>query len=314
MISTRFSIIIPCYNRRHMIADALDSVVNQAIDDVYEVIVADDGSSDGSPEFVEQTYGDHVQLHLQSNAGPGAARNLAVAHAAGEYLVFLDSDDQLLPWALQTYDELIKKCDSPAIIMGKEQAVGEGSTAATVGRKQLRCRVFKDFYHSRMAMPLLMTDRLVMRRDVFDAIGGFAEEIRVGEDVDLIARAGTAEGFVVVDSPTTFLRRVHENQLTGTADLTSAGRMFLLDREKRGELPGGEAYRHLRLVTLTYLGRMGAVETLKHGLLGDGWRFYFKTFWWNLLLGRLKFLVAYPFMQIVKALTGYPRRQPKLQV
>ncbi len=95
----RFSIIITCYNQRDYIGDAVKSAISQG-DQLKEVIVVDDASSDGSPEVLSQ-YAEAIQvIEFPRNRGAPEARNRGAASAQGEYLVFLDGDDVLLPWAL----------------------------------------------------------------------------------------------------------------------------------------------------------------------------------------------------------------------
>lgn len=92
--------IIPVYNTERYVLKCLQSVVNQGLHpDQYEVLVVDDGSTDGSREVVKDFAADHPQVHLltQANAGVSAARNLALDHARGLYVQFIDSDDYLEP-------------------------------------------------------------------------------------------------------------------------------------------------------------------------------------------------------------------------
>jgi glycosyltransferase involved in cell wall biosynthesis len=97
----RITVVIPAYNAEAHIAAALTSICDQgAIDDV-EVIVVDDGSSDGTAEAVEH-FGDRLSVVVlrQQNAGPAAARNAGIRRARGRYCAFLDSDDLMLPGRL----------------------------------------------------------------------------------------------------------------------------------------------------------------------------------------------------------------------
>src|ERR1700742_4118116 len=96
-----FSVIIPTYNRCAFIGRALDSVLSQEGCDL-EVIVVDDGSTDGTPEMLGR-YDRQIQILKQSNKGPGAARNRGLQEASGEYVAFLDSDDLWFPWTGETY-------------------------------------------------------------------------------------------------------------------------------------------------------------------------------------------------------------------
>jgi len=97
-----FSIIIPMHNRERFIARALDSCFNQDFQD-YEIVVVDDGSTDGSVTRVQE-YPDSrlTLLRHPVNRGVGPARNTGADAARGEWLIFLDSDDELLPGALST--------------------------------------------------------------------------------------------------------------------------------------------------------------------------------------------------------------------
>jgi glycosyltransferase involved in cell wall biosynthesis len=93
------SVIIPTYNRAHLIGQSIESVLNQTYRAV-EVIVVDDGSSDNTKDVVTK-YGDRVRYIYQKNAGPSAARNNGVNNSSAEFIGFLDSDDVYLPTKLE---------------------------------------------------------------------------------------------------------------------------------------------------------------------------------------------------------------------
>jgi len=93
----RFSVIIPLYNKQRFIARAVSSVLAQDWQD-FEVLVIDDGSTDGGPQVVRDRFRDsRIRLIEQKNAGAGAARNCGLATAQGEAAAFLDADDEWLP-------------------------------------------------------------------------------------------------------------------------------------------------------------------------------------------------------------------------
>lgn len=87
----RVSVVMPCYNGERFVAVAIDSVLAQTHPDV-ELIVIDDGSTDGSLDVIRR-YGDQLRLITQANQGPSAARNRGIYSATGEYVAFLDADD-----------------------------------------------------------------------------------------------------------------------------------------------------------------------------------------------------------------------------
>ncbi|MFN2454916.1 MAG: glycosyltransferase family 2 protein [Pyrinomonadaceae bacterium] len=96
----RISIIIPLYNKAPYLRRALDSIARQTFSD-FEVIVVDDGSTDDGARIVADYADARVRLITQSNAGPGAARNRGIAEAQGEFIAFLDADDEWLPGYLE---------------------------------------------------------------------------------------------------------------------------------------------------------------------------------------------------------------------
>lgn len=97
-----FSIIVPMYNRQRTIQRAILSCIKQGFGD-FEVIVVDDGSTDLSVNLVRQIGDDRARIIMhESNRGVGPARNTGIAHARGQWIICLDSDDELLPGALET--------------------------------------------------------------------------------------------------------------------------------------------------------------------------------------------------------------------
>lgn len=107
----RISVIIPLYNKGKYIARALDSVFSQTYQD-YEVIVVDDGSTDTGPQIVQKYKDPRLRMIRQKNAGPGTAKNHGIHEAKGEYVAFLDADDEWLPEFLRiAYNALQKYPD-----------------------------------------------------------------------------------------------------------------------------------------------------------------------------------------------------------
>lgn len=100
------SVVIPLYNKEKSIAQSLKSVLDQTYTN-FEIVVVDDGSTDKSVEEVRSIGDDRIQLLGQSNAGPSKARNTGVKNSKGDWIVFLDADDELLPDALSIFAEII---------------------------------------------------------------------------------------------------------------------------------------------------------------------------------------------------------------
>ncbi|MGD0199377.1 MAG: glycosyltransferase family 2 protein [Bryobacteraceae bacterium] len=105
----RVSVIVPLYNKAKYVMRALASIAGQTCGD-YEVIVVDDGSTDGSGELAAGFGDARFRVVQQANAGPGAARNRGVAEAQGDLIAFLDADDAWLPEYLESSVRLLEAC------------------------------------------------------------------------------------------------------------------------------------------------------------------------------------------------------------
>ena len=116
-----FSIVIPTYNRAHLIRKTIESVLAQEDQD-FEIIVVDDGSEDNTGEVVRAIGDDRVIYHKKNNAERGAARNYGAIRARGRYVTFLDSDDLLYANHLAAARRLINERHEPEILhLGFEQ-------------------------------------------------------------------------------------------------------------------------------------------------------------------------------------------------
>lgn len=104
----RFSVVIPLYNKENCIRKTLESVKKQRFKD-YEVIVVDDGSTDRSLEEAEKMKCENISIIRQQNQGVSVARNTGILHAQGEYIAFLDADDEWEPWYLETIYHLTER-------------------------------------------------------------------------------------------------------------------------------------------------------------------------------------------------------------
>lgn len=102
------SVIIPLYNKEECIVRTIESITKQDYDD-YEIVVVDDGSTDGSVALIQSLNNDKIKIYKKENGGPASARNYGVENAMGKWGLFLDADDFLEPGSLKLLDELIHK-------------------------------------------------------------------------------------------------------------------------------------------------------------------------------------------------------------
>jgi GT2 family glycosyltransferase len=244
MLSPMFSVVIPTHNRADKIAAALDSVFAQSFAD-FEVIVVDDGSTDGT-DAVLAPYRDRIALLGQERAGPARARNAGVARASGRYLVFLDSDDILPPWALATYARVIE-AEAPVLVMTRVFKFNGEEELAGLEEAPLASVSYPD-YLAAATMPLPVSIAVAVRRSLVEAAGGFEERLICSEDQDLFLRLGTAGRFVFVESPCLYAYRQHQG--TTSRDVVALHRSlrFVLSGERRGRYPGARARRAERRI------------------------------------------------------------------
>jgi cellulose synthase/poly-beta-1,6-N-acetylglucosamine synthase-like glycosyltransferase len=186
MVIPAVSIIVPCYNAEFTLRTAVESVLRQSFSD-FELIVVDDGSSDGSVAVAERlaTESRRIRLIRQRNAGPAAARNRGVAEASGEFIAFLDADDRWMENLLHCHVTQFKLNSNCGISFGRVRFFGP--SLARPGRVSARIR--------RLTLaqvlgenPICTTSNLVARRSAFDEAGGFDPELTHGEDQEFVAR------------------------------------------------------------------------------------------------------------------------------
>lgn len=120
------SVVIPLYNKEASIAQSLRSVLSQSYRD-FEVVIVDDGSTDDSVSIVESMSDPRIRLVKQENGGPSKARNTGVKNARGEWILFLDADDELQPGAMEYFAQKIKAQADMDMFLG-EVVVNNGKS------------------------------------------------------------------------------------------------------------------------------------------------------------------------------------------
>ncbi|MCB5183694.1 glycosyltransferase family 2 protein [Methylobacillus gramineus] len=191
-----FSVVIPLYNKEAFIERALNSVLQQTLSD-YEVIVVDDGSSDGSMELVSQFDDDRIRVIQQENAGVAAARNTGIAAAGREWVAFLDADDVWMPDHLQELQDLINafpKVTSVGTAYNKIDT--NGRVQALRYPPQLSGQALSlvgDYFAVSIAYDhVLHSSSAAARKSVLLQISGFPVGVKSGEDLITWAKLALA--------------------------------------------------------------------------------------------------------------------------
>lgn len=292
--SPRTAIIIPTYNRREMVLQAVESALDQTRS--ATVVVVDDGSTDGTAEAVREAFGGRVRLHIQENRERGAARNAGAALAGdADLLVFLDADDLLLPDHVGAVEAAADAHPDASMIVVRARLVwgvdGEDRGADGTGPvpgplldpAPPGTVVLDDFLEGGVALPPTL---VAFRSTVFRSTGGFPEErIYSGSEDWLLAARVLARGRGVrIPAVTALVRRHPANTMADAPKMEAAmrGTRSLLFRRYRHELPSDRVETLERLAWSRMLvnaatthygaGRMGDARRLLAEAVRYDWR------------------------------------------
>lgn len=286
-----FSVVIPTYNRKDLLEKTLQSVFAQTDRD-FEVLVIDDGSTDGTEALVT-SFPAPITFLRQQNKGPGAARNLGLGVAKGAYVAFLDSDDLWFPWALATYRAVIEHANNPALIVAATAFFRSPSDLDHLQSSAISVASFSDFFAASHVPLWHGASAIIVNAAHARDVGGFTAEWINAEDTDFLFRVGVAPGFAHIRSPCTVGYREHECSAVANFPRTLAGISRLLGNEKDGAYPGGRSRQTERRRIVAAHVRPVTLECLRQGQYRDAWRFFAATFSWNVSLGKVKYLVAF---------------------
>lgn len=212
----KLSVVIPAYNAAAYISECLDSVLTQICPHLYEVILVDDGSSDGTHELVQKLF-PQVRLFRKANGGPGSARNYGVANALGEIIIFLDADDQMLPGRLAAQGGFMLSNPFVGLSIGNIRHQLNPEYDGILARgvcDSLDFSEVKDAYAR-----LLTSENFVgagvtaVRKEVYLEVGGQPEDIWVGEDYAMACAIARSQPLAATRRFLTWYREGHGNNL-----------------------------------------------------------------------------------------------------
>lgn len=186
------SVVIPLYNKEKQIAYTLQSVFNQTFQD-FEIVIIDDGSTDGSVAEVEKFSDSRIRLVHQQNAGVSAARNRGIEEAKGELIAFLDADDEWKSEYLATQYHLYQKYpDCSVFACNYDFRDSEGKVSPTIIRKipfAGEDGILSNYFEvACCSHPPLWTSAVMVKKQAIQAVGGFPVGIKSGEDLLTWAR------------------------------------------------------------------------------------------------------------------------------
>jgi glycosyltransferase involved in cell wall biosynthesis len=203
------SVIIPTYNRWPMIAEAIESVLAQSYR-LFEVIVVDDGSTDGTSVGLGR-YGPGIRCASWQKKGVAAARNYGVSLAKGRYVAFLDSDDLWTARKLEIQTAFMEEHSEVQICQTEEIWIRHGRR---VNPRARHTKPSGDIFRRSLDLCLVSPSAVMMTKQLFLESGGFDESFPVCEDYDLWLRIGLDHWVPLIPMSLVIKRGGHADQLS----------------------------------------------------------------------------------------------------
>jgi glycosyltransferase involved in cell wall biosynthesis len=265
------SVVVPAYNRAHCLERALRSIAAQEIDSL-EVLLGDDASTDETVAVARKVNPAIVVTTLEVNAGAAAARNAAAAGAQGEFVAFLDSDDEWLPGKIRAQIQFLQ--DHPGVgvcACGHIRQKQNGGALPVPGRNPDNWPLALSF-----AQSFHGASTPVIRRRVWEEVGPQDESLRVLEDWDWMLRASRVTGIHVLARP---LARIYENRPSDPDYTLASTERFLAKQATHFATFGPRRHReiisqHWENAGVNWLrhGRRGGLAWLFRSWLAAPWR------------------------------------------
>jgi glycosyltransferase involved in cell wall biosynthesis len=249
------SVVIPTHNRARMLAEAIQSVLGQTRP-ADEILVVDINSTDDTGSVLE-TFKDAVTpLSVEKN-GPSPARNRGIAAAKGDYVAFLDDDDLWHPEKLKIQMEFLEANGEVAMVSADTVPLGEDIREVRPDRSSWRKG---DLFPRLFMKSYVSTPTVVVRRDVFDDVGGFNESYLRVEDYDLWLRIAAVRPTAHFQKPLAWIRKSPGRMSDDKIDLRQTARKVLLEHYDPDRIPRRHLSRRMSDLEI-YCGR----EYLKLG-------------------------------------------------
>jgi glycosyltransferase involved in cell wall biosynthesis len=289
---TRFSVLIPVYNRAKLIRETINSVLAQTFTN-YEIIVINDGSTDDTLEILEN-YDSQIRTISQPNQGPESARINGAKIARGEYLAFLDSDDLFLPHTLATYNLILREGYQPEIILGcmaqyPTEHIGDIGKKIADAKKPATIFNYPDFLSKDQSINM-SNSKIVIKKTLFEAICPPDRKMEKAfpiDDFNLLMLSGTHGPCIITSEPVTVIHRLHCGNTIANTESMFTGILAFIGAEWKGRYPGG-----IRRCFDRYARMSGTIfEYLKTALQQKEYRYAYKLFitgWPMIVVGIIK--------------------------
>ena len=218
------SVVIPTYNRIELLKRSIDSVINQTIKP-SEIIIVDDGSNDGTEAMVKKKY-DSLKLITQKNKGASAARNSGIKASSGEWICFLDSDDEWKNDKLEKQINAVANNSDYKFFHSNEIWIKNGKR---INQKKKHKKYGGDIFKKCLDMCRISPSSVLIEKNIFEEIGFFNENLVVCEDYELWLRICDKYEVFFIDEPLIFKYGGHQGQLSYSIDSIEYHRIKALE-------------------------------------------------------------------------------------
>ena len=206
---TMISVIVPTYNRVHQLPRALDSILCQSCSP-KEIIVVDDGSTDETSALMTSEYPEIVFIQ-QQNTGVSSARNVGIKRASGDWIAFLDSDDEWLPEKLEIQMKALYENPGEKICHTNEIWIRNGKR---VNPKKKHEKFGGWIFQKCLPLCCISPSSVIIHKSIFKEIGLFDYSLPVCEDYDLWLRITARNPVLYIEKPFLIKYGGHEDQLS----------------------------------------------------------------------------------------------------
>ena len=218
-----FSVIVPLYNKREEIFRSIESVLNQTYKN-FEIIIVNDGSTDGGEMVVEAINDKRIKLIHQKNSGQGLARNTGISHASGDFIAFLDADDSWTRDHLRVIEELILKFPASGAYCTSFAYKKEGINRTypvifkNIPDHPWEGLILNYIYVLVNETSPILTNSVCVQKSLLIQLGGFDVQLPLAQDVDLWIRIFLKSSIAYSTNVTSYYHLGTSNQVTRQDD------------------------------------------------------------------------------------------------
>jgi len=255
----QFSVVIPLYNKANYIQNCLESVLKQTHKD-FEVILVNDGSTDGSETVVQRFQDSRIRLVHQENKGASAARNKGISLAKHEWIALIDADDYWYPNHLEELQNTIEQfpkadviCNNYEILLEKDYVKHPTFSI----EYPLKAQYIKDYFKGSLIDPIAWTSALIFKK-----VGEFDTNIKSGQDIDLMVKFGLAATLAFNPKVTMRYHRKTENNLSDNTGLKEKLSYIDNHRSEEKKNPSLHQYMDINRFSLAIQAKMDQDKAL----------------------------------------------------